>query len=192
MIFTFRPAAWPSSRRRYYHSSKKKKGGTGMNTERIEDLLIDKLIDAPCYITLHRFVQKIPTETHRELRKAYNMQLADGTSYSSEENRTTILYNEVKDENGKKKDIEPCFILDIKNITSVEDEACSYSQNSKLIVGRFAEVHTTGLNVSSWKVNETAEEVKNLIEEAVKKRQEEILRLTKELKDIFTREKEQL
>ena len=162
-----------------------------MNTERIEDLLIDKLVDTPCYITLHRFVERSNTENHRALRKAYDILPAYG-SYSSDENVQVVLYNELKDKNGIKTTIDPCFIIDIKNIISVEDEAHATSQNQKLVVGRCAEVHTSGLNASTWRVTETAEEVKNLIEEAVKRRQEEILTLVKRLKDTIKKEKEQL
>lgn len=170
--------------RRYHHSSSKKKNTSDkqedtedMKFDNIENIIISKLIDAPNYITLHRFIEQIPTENQRGLRKAYDIKPIDGMSYGTGEGTTYIVYNN-KDANGIKKEMIPCYVFDVKNITSLRDESATAAMGSKYITGRYCLVMTTGLSEnSSWKVTETAEEVKDMIEKAVKKRQEEILEL---------------
>jgi len=197
MMFGFRPSAWPStsSKRRYYHHSSKKGSiiieNSEMDLEKLEISLVDKLINKPCYITLHRFIEEAPTDTHRNLRKAYGIS-AISQSFSSEERMPADLFNEILDENGNKKNISPCFVLDIKNITSIEDSAWGYSYSSKMIVGRCALIYTNGLPVSSWKVKETAEEVRALIEEADKRRHQEILSTIRDLRGTLEKKGESL
>ena len=177
---------------KYHHSTKKGSiiiENSEMDLEKFKISLVDKLVNKPCYITLHRFIEMAPTDTHRNLRKAYGISAID-QSFSSEERKPAELFNTILDEKGNKKDISPCFVLDIKNITSIEDSAWSSSYSSKMIVGRCTTIYTNGLIVASWRVKETAEEVRALIEEADKRRLQEILGTIKVLRVILEKEKE--
>lgn len=155
-----------------------------------EYAIISKIIEEPCFITLHKYLNRIANaqNDHGKMLLAYGVKGAEGRD-STDDNKMRII-NSWQDDDQKKKDSQsdnekyPEILIDISKIVSAVETVQDYTKGNYTYICKLTCLYTQGMSTTAWNIIEPVEEIYRLIEEAKSKKLEKILKLTKKLRAI--------
>ena len=185
-------------RRRLYRASKSSKTNEDSNEgqqETEEDdmiqkdaeyAIISKMIEEPCFITLHKFVNRMASglTDHGKLLLAYGVKGAEERD-RVQDNKVHIVnswWGEVQEKDDNMK--YPELLVDVSKIVSAVETYQESVERNCSYVCKCTCLYTKDLNISAWNIIEPVEEVYRLIEEARSKKFEKIMKIAKKLKEL--------
>lgn len=151
-----------------------------------EYAIISKMIEEPCFITLHKFVNRMAygQTDQGKMLLAYGVKGAEGRDSTGDYMMRII--NSWQDDVQEKKDGDnkkyPEILIDVSKIVSAVETFQDYTKGNFCYVCKTTCLYTPDLSPSSWNIIEPAEEVYRLIEEATTKKFEKIMKMTKKLR----------
>lgn len=188
-------------RRRLYRASKSSRTNENSNEgqqETEEDdmiqkdaeyAIISKMIEEPCFITLHKFVNRMANglSEHGKMLLAYGVKGAEKRD-NTEDYKVSIVnswHGSVQEKNDNNDNMKyPEFLVDVSKIVSAVEAYQEIIDRNHSYICKCTCLYTQGLSSSSWNIIEPVEEVHRLIEEAMSKKFEKIMEMTKKLRDL--------
>lgn len=152
-----------------------------------EYAIISKMIEEPCFITLHKYVNRMANALtdHGKMLLAYDVKRAEGRD-STEDYKMHIVNSWLGDAQKKENDNEkyPEILIDISNIVSAVETCQDYAKGNYIYVCKLTCLYTKNMSTTAWNIVEPAEEVYRLIEEAKSKKLEKIMKMIKKLRSL--------
>ena len=182
-------------RRRLYRASKSSKTNEGQQETEEDDMIqkdaeyaiISKMIEEPCFITLHKFVNRMANalNDHGKMLLAYGVKGAEERD-SKEDYKVRVVNSwqgDVQEKQEKNDNMKyPEFLIDVSKIVSAVESYQETLDRNYSYICKCTCLYTNGLNNSSWNIIEPVEEVYRLIEEATAKKFDKIMEMTKKLR----------